>query len=56
MKREESILIVEDEPNMQRVLRGLLQREGYRTLEACDGAIALEILAREPIEAVLTDS
>ena len=55
MKREESILIVDDEPNMQRVLRGLLQREGYRTLEVSDGAAALEILAREPIEAVLTD-
>jgi two-component system, NtrC family, response regulator AtoC len=55
VKREESILIVEDEPNMQRVLRGLLRREGYRTLEACDGAVALEILSREPIEAVLTD-
>jgi DNA-binding NtrC family response regulator len=55
VKREESILIVDDEPNMQRVLRGLLRREGYRTLEACDGAGALEILANEPVEAVLTD-
>jgi DNA-binding NtrC family response regulator len=55
VKREESILIVDDEPNMQRVLRGLLRREGYRTLEACDGAVALDILAQEPIEAVLTD-
>jgi two-component system, NtrC family, response regulator AtoC len=55
VKREEAILIVEDEPNMQRVLRGLLRREGYRTLEVGDGAAALEVLAHEPIEAVLTD-
>ncbi|MCA9706535.1 MAG: response regulator [Myxococcales bacterium] len=31
------ILVVDDEPNMRTILRGLLRREGYEVLEATDG-------------------
>jgi DNA-binding NtrC family response regulator len=49
------VLIVEDEANMRRVLSALLERDGFRTLEASDGSAALELLARESVDAVLTD-
>jgi len=50
-----TVLIAEDEANMRRVLSALLERDGYRTVEAGDGAAAVELLAREPIDAILTD-
>jgi len=50
-----TVLIVEDEANMRRVLCALLERDGYRALEAADGAAALESLARESVDAILTD-
>jgi two-component system, NtrC family, response regulator AtoC len=50
-----TVLIAEDEANMRRVLSALLERDGYRTLEAPDGAAALDLLAREPVDAILTD-
>jgi DNA-binding NtrC family response regulator len=50
-----TVLIAEDEANMRRVLCALLERDGYRTIEASDGAAALESLAREPVDAILTD-
>ena len=50
-----TVLIAEDEANMRRVLSALLERDGFRALEAADGAAALELLAREPVDAILTD-
>ncbi|MFQ5513059.1 MAG: sigma-54-dependent transcriptional regulator [Myxococcota bacterium] len=55
MKRDEKVLVVENEANMRRVLRALLHRYGYRTLEAAHGAEALEILEQEPVDVVLSD-
>jgi DNA-binding NtrC family response regulator len=55
MKREGTILIVDDEPNVRRVLAALLGRAGYRTLDVPDGERALEELDRTPVDAVLTD-
>ena len=55
MKPLRTVLIVEDEANMRRVLCALLERDGYRALEASDGAAALESLARESVDAILTD-
>jgi DNA-binding NtrC family response regulator len=49
------VLVVEDEQNMRRVLRGLLQREGYRVIEAPDGVRALEQDDFCEIDVVLTD-
>jgi len=53
----ERILLVEDEPNVRRIARRILERNGYTVLEASNGAEALRILERrqEPIALVLTD-
>ncbi|HEX2205824.1 MAG TPA: sigma-54 dependent transcriptional regulator, partial [Longimicrobium sp.] len=51
----QSILIVDDEPNIRRMLGALLRSEGYRTREAGSGKGALaEVQAEEP-DAVLMD-
>ena len=55
MKPSRTVLIVEDEANMRRVLGALLERDGFQTIEASDGGAALERLAREPVDAILTD-
>jgi CheY-like chemotaxis protein len=50
-----TVLVVENEANMRRVLGTLLRRDGLRVLEAGDGQDALDVLARERVDAVLTD-
>ena len=55
MKAEGTILVVENEDNMRRVLTALLRRNGYKTLEAGDGEAALELLSSERVDAVLSD-
>ena len=55
MKAEGTILVVENEDNMRRVLTALLRRNGYKTLEAGDGEAALELLSNERVDAVLSD-
>ncbi|MBQ8718359.1 MAG: response regulator transcription factor [Clostridia bacterium] len=49
------ILICDDEPDIVSALEIYLQREGYRTLCAYDGAQALDILAVEAVDLVLLD-
>ncbi|MFN0245543.1 MAG: ATP-binding protein [Kofleriaceae bacterium] len=39
------ILVVDDEPNVRRGTRRILERKGYETLEAVNGAEALEVFA-----------
>jgi PAS domain S-box-containing protein len=53
----ESILLVEDEANLRYLARQLLEKQGYRVLEAADGAAAMQIaLVREAvIHLLLTD-
>jgi signal transduction histidine kinase/ActR/RegA family two-component response regulator len=41
---DETVLVVDDEPSIRRVLRAVLARLGYRVLEAAGGAEALETL------------
>ena len=55
MKVAGSVLIVENEANMRRVLGTLLRREGYQILEAADGGEALEELARSHVDCVISD-
>lgn len=51
----EKILVVDDEINMQLVLKAMLQKEGYEVLTASDGMEALGILKANGAAAVVTD-
>jgi len=51
----EKILIVDDELNMQLVLKAMLQKEGYEILTASDGLEALKILKANQVAVVVTD-
>jgi DNA-binding NtrC family response regulator len=50
-----TVLIVEDEANMRRVLGALIARDGFEVAEARDGAEALDRIREGGIDAVLTD-
>lgn len=49
------ILVVDDEPNLRRVLGAQLSRDGYEVHAAADGEEALRILHEQYIDAVITD-
>lgn len=51
----EKILIVEDEKNIVEAVKYFLDREGFRTLVARDGARAIELARREAPDLVLLD-
>jgi CheY-like chemotaxis protein len=53
----ETILVVEDEPSVQALIRNILERHGYTVLEARHGAEAMGIAERHagPIHLLLTD-
>jgi CheY-like chemotaxis protein len=53
----ETILLVEDEANLRYLARQFLEKQGYRVIEAADGAVAMQIaVAREAvIHLLLTD-
>ncbi len=50
-----TILLVEDEDTLRRVMKDLLEQEGYRVCEARDGAEALEQVDRFAPDVVLLD-
>jgi two-component system, NtrC family, response regulator AtoC len=50
-----TILVVEDEPKMQRLLELNLSGEGYSVQSATDAESALKLLRQEKIDLVLTD-
>jgi len=49
------ILVVDDSKVMRGVLRKMLGCDGTEVLEACDGKQALEVLAAEPVDCVISD-
>ncbi len=51
----EKVLIVDDEPLMLRFLSDLLKRQGKEVICAINGAEAVQVLEKEPIDLVLTD-
>lgn len=51
----ESILIVDDNPQIRRALRAILVPEGYAIIDARTGEEALDIIRRERVEVVLLD-
>ena len=52
---QKTVLIVEDEKNIVDILRFNLQREGYQTIEAYDGADGLEKARKENPDIILLD-
>jgi CheY-like chemotaxis protein len=51
----ETVLVVEDNLAMRRVVLRQLRELGYRVLECDHAAAALELLEREPVDLLLTD-
>jgi CheY-like chemotaxis protein len=53
----ETILLVEDDDRVRTLVRAMLQKFGYRVLEATDGSVALQVCDRHegPIHLLLTD-
>jgi len=50
-----AILIVDDELPIRRFLRATLTARDYRVVEAPNGKIALDLLAREPLDLIILD-
>jgi CheY-like chemotaxis protein len=50
-----NLLVVDDIAINRKLLRATLEAEGYNVLEAGDGVEALQILARETVDAVISD-
>ena len=50
-----TILVVDDEPVLRAIVREILHEEGYTVIEAADGRVMLEIIARERPDLVLMD-
>jgi signal transduction histidine kinase len=55
MAKAMNILIVDDIAINRKLLRVTLEAEGHATFEAADGVEALQILARETVDAVISD-
>jgi len=49
------VLVVDDEPKMQRVLEIMLRKMGHEVLLAADGQAALTLAQRVPVDLVMTD-
>jgi CheY-like chemotaxis protein len=54
-RRLQTILVVDDEALVRHTLDAALRRNGYQVLHAADGDEALDVLASEEIDLVLTD-
>jgi CheY-like chemotaxis protein len=50
-----NILIVDDLATNRKLLRAQLESEGFVVVEAADGVEALQVLAREPLDSVISD-
>jgi Nif-specific regulatory protein len=56
VENSKTLLIVDDEPNIRRVLTAVFEKAGYRVLTAESGKKALDIIATEPhIHAMICD-
>ncbi len=50
-----TILLADDDAQMRRLVRTVLEREGYKVVEASDGLDTLEAIDSKPIDLVLLD-
>jgi CheY-like chemotaxis protein len=49
------LLLIDDDDEMRSMLRRILQRAGYETLEAADGRAGLDLLRHNPVDLLITD-
>jgi len=52
----QTLLLVDDEPNILTALKRLLRREGYTVLSATSGREGLDLLAQQPVGVVISDA
>ena len=55
MQTKASILIVDDETFIRQILSRIVTREGYQVRQACDGVDALNLLAENSYDIVISD-
>ncbi len=49
------VLVVEDDPALRKLFCTVLNKNGYKSIEAKDGDSALDILYREYIDLIISD-
>lgn len=52
---QKSILVIDDEESIRKLLRAILEREGYRVVDAPDGKIGIGRYEESPTDLVITD-
>lgn len=55
MDKQNTILAVDDEPNMRRLLEISLRQAGYKPVVAADGKEALQVIKNQTIDCVVSD-
>jgi diguanylate cyclase (GGDEF)-like protein/PAS domain S-box-containing protein len=53
--RQHTLLLVDDEPAIRSALTRMLRPDGYHVLSASSGAEALEMLAENPVQVIISD-
>lgn len=51
----ESILIIDDEPQIRSMIRLILERSGYTVIEASDGIEGIRRFREKPADLIITD-
>ncbi len=54
-KAHETVVVVDDEPDIRAVVRGILETQGYTILDTGDPHQALRWAAQQPVHLLLTD-
>ena len=53
---EPVVLVVDDEDAIRQMARRILEGDGYQVIEACDGAEAVKLLAKDtPVDLLIAD-
>jgi two-component system, cell cycle sensor histidine kinase and response regulator CckA len=55
MAQHQTVLVVDDEPDIRAVVRGILEQKGYTVLDTGDPHQALRWAAQQPVDLLLTD-
>jgi YesN/AraC family two-component response regulator len=51
----QSILIIDDEPQIRSMIRLILERSGYTVIEASDGVEGIRLFREKPADLIITD-